>query len=240
VTVGRDTILPVIAVTGMAFEARIAQGEGVEAVYAAGADRLERALSAALERGAAGVVSFGTAGGLAPDLAPGTIIVADAIDGPFGRTNVDIAWSERIASALASARLPVGMRRGTLAAVAAPVVTTKDKQALHERSGALAVDMESHIAAAMAAARGLPFAACRAIVDPAWRTLPRAALVGLRDDGTTAVTPILKELAKAPWQLGALLQVALDARAAREALVQARRVLGQAGALTDPRSTPQL
>jgi hypothetical protein len=100
--------------------------------------------------------------------------------------------------------------------------------------------MESHIAAAMAAARGLPFAACRAVVDPAWRTLPRAALVGLRDDGTTAVTPILKELAKAPWQLGALLQVAVDARAARGALVEARRVLGQAGALTDPRITPSL
>ncbi|MGV4657140.1 phosphorylase, partial [Burkholderia pseudomallei] len=36
---------PVIAVAGMAFEARIARGAGVEAVYAARADRLERALA---------------------------------------------------------------------------------------------------------------------------------------------------------------------------------------------------
>jgi hypothetical protein len=35
--------LPVIAVTGMAFEARIVRGEGVEVVYAARADLLERA-----------------------------------------------------------------------------------------------------------------------------------------------------------------------------------------------------
>ncbi|MBN3803296.1 hypothetical protein GXB81_09540, partial [Paraburkholderia sp. Ac-20336] len=56
--------LPVIVVTGMAFEARIARGDGsdgVEVVYAARADLLERALNAALERGAAGIVSFGTA-----------------------------------------------------------------------------------------------------------------------------------------------------------------------------------
>ena len=33
--------LPVIAVTGMAFEARIARGEGVQAVYAARSDLLE-------------------------------------------------------------------------------------------------------------------------------------------------------------------------------------------------------
>jgi hopanoid-associated phosphorylase len=231
----RGATLPIIAVTGMAFEARIARGAGVEAVYAARADWLERELSAALDRGAAGVISFGTAGGLAPDLAPGTVIIADAICGPFGRFNADAAWSERLASALLSAPLRASIRRGTLAAVAAPVVTVKDKQALHETSGALAVDMESHIAAAMAAARGLPFAACRAVVDPAWRTLPRAAMVGLRDDGTTALMPILKALAKAPWQIGPLLQVAIDARAARAALVQARRVLGEAGALTDPK-----
>ena len=60
--------LPVIAVTGMAFEARIVRGEGVEVVYAARADLLERALSAAVARGCSGIVSFGTAGGLAPDL----------------------------------------------------------------------------------------------------------------------------------------------------------------------------
>jgi len=39
---GRNS-LPVIVVTGMAFEARIARGEGVEVVYAARADLLERA-----------------------------------------------------------------------------------------------------------------------------------------------------------------------------------------------------
>ncbi|CAN0627751.1 Hopanoid-associated phosphorylase [Burkholderia multivorans] len=223
--------LPVIAVTGMAFEARIARGEGVEAVFAARADRLERALSEATTRGCAGIVSFGTAGGLAPDLAPGALVIADAIDGPFGRVSTDPAWSARLAAALHGTPVEARVKRGVMAAVGAPVVSAQDKDVLFRTKGALAVDMESHIAAAFAAARGVPFAVCRAIVDPAWRTLPRAATAGLRDDGSTAILPILRELIKEPSQLGPLLQVAGDARAARTTLVQARHAFERAGAL---------
>ena len=222
---------PVIAVTGMAFEARIARGEGVDVVFAARADLLERALRAALVRGCSGIVSFGTAGGLAPDLEAGTLIVADAVDGPFGRVATDAAWTERLAAALNATPLGARLRRGTLAAVTAPLTSAHDKQALHRKTGALAVDMESHIAGSIAAAHGLPFAVCRAIVDPAWRTLPPAATAGLRDDGHTAIGPILRELVRQPSQLGSLIQLATDARAARQSLVQARRTLGAAGAL---------
>ncbi|TDN62717.1 hopanoid-associated phosphorylase [Paraburkholderia sp. BL10I2N1] len=223
--------LPVIAVTGMAFEARIARGEGVDVVFAARADLLERALRAALVRGCSGIVSFGTAGGLAPDLEAGTLIVADAVDGPFGRVTTDAGWTERLAAALNVTPLGAQLRRGTLAAVTAPLTSAHGKQALHRKTGALAVDMESHIAAAIAAAHGLPFAVCRAIVDPAWRTLPPAATAGLRDDGHTAIGPILRELVRQPSQLGSLIRLAADARAARQSLVQARRALGAAGAL---------
>ncbi|KHK60702.1 hypothetical protein PI86_03325 [Burkholderia sp. A9] len=223
--------LPVIAVTGMAFEARIARGQGVEAVFAARADRLERALAEATARGCAGIVSFGTAGGLAPDLAPGALVIADAIDGPFGRVQTDPAWSARLVAALHDTPVWARVTRGTMAAVGAPVVSEQEKTSLHRTKGALAVDMESHIAAAFAASRGVPFAVCRAIVDPAWRTLPRAATAGLRDDGSTAILPILRELLKQPSQLGPLLQVAGDARAARTTLIQARHAFERAGAM---------
>ncbi|WP_334041760.1 phosphorylase [Burkholderia ambifaria] len=223
--------LPVIAVTGMAFEARIARGHGVEAVFAARADRLERALAEATARGCAGIVSFGTAGGLAPDLAPGALVIADAIDGPFGRVQTDPAWSARLVAALHDTPVWARVTRGTMAAVSAPVISEQEKTSLHRSMGALAVDMESHIAAAFAASRGVPFAVCRAIVDPAWRTLPRAATAGLRDDGSTAILPILRELLKQPSQLGPLLQVAGDARAARTTLIQARHAFERAGAM---------
>ena len=58
----------------MAFEAGIAAGPGVVVVTggAANAD----AISAAVRRGCRGIVSFGIAGGLTPDLEPGACIVA--------------------------------------------------------------------------------------------------------------------------------------------------------------------
>ncbi|SAL72379.1 hypothetical protein AWB67_04291 [Caballeronia terrestris] len=222
------TGVPVLAVTGMAFEAKIVRGRGIDVVFAARADWLERALSEAVARGCSGIVSFGTAGGLAPDLEAGTLIVADAVVGPLGRIATDVTWSNRIAGAL-----PVGFRmlRGVMAGVTAPVTSEQEKWSLFQSTGALAVDMESHIAGAIASARGLPFAVCRAIVDPAWRTLPTAATAGLRDDGHTAIAPILRELLRQPSQLGALLRLAGDARAARTSLVQARQAMGAAGAL---------
>ncbi|WP_087668954.1 phosphorylase [Caballeronia humi] len=212
----------------MAFEAQIVRGRGVDVVFAARADWLERALSEAVARGCSGIVSFGTAGGLAPDLEAGTLIVADAVVGPLGRIATDVTWSNRIADAL-----PVGfrMRRGVMAGVTAPVTSEQQKRLLFQSTGALAVDMESHIAGAIASARGLPFAVCRAIVDPAWRTLPTAATAGLRDDGHTAIVPILRELLRQPSQFGALLRLAGDARAARTSLVQARQAMSAAGAL---------
>src|SRR3954463_8625208 len=118
--------LPVIVVTGMAFEARIARGEGVEVVYAARADLLERALSAAGARGCSGIVSFGTAGGLAPDLKPGALVIADAVVGPFGRVPTDAAWANRLAAALETAPLASRLRRGPMAAVAAPLMSADD------------------------------------------------------------------------------------------------------------------
>jgi hopanoid-associated phosphorylase len=222
---------PVIAVTGMAFEAKIARGRGVEAVFAARADWLERALSDALARGCSGIVSFGTAGGLAADLQPGALIVAETVCGPFGPLKTDAAWSARIVESFAGTPLERITRRGTMAGVVAPVTSEADKRSLHVTTGALAVDMESHIAGAIATARGLPFAVCRAVVDPAWRTLPPAATAGLRDDGTTAIAPILRELLRQPSQLGALLRLAVDARAARTTLVQARHALDASGGL---------
>jgi hopanoid-associated phosphorylase len=223
---------PVIAVAGMDFEAKIARTAGVTAVYAAHAERLERAFEAALAQGCAGIVSFGTAGGLAPDLAPGAVILADAVEGPAGRMLTDAVWQARLAESLTGTGLTV--RRGVLASVRAPLAGAADKAALHQRNGALGVDMESHLAGAWAQRQGVPFAVCRVLVDPAWRSLPRAAIVGLRDDGTTALAPILRELARDPAQLGALLRLAGDARHARRAMTLACRAFARTGALAVP------
>ncbi len=159
------------------------------------------------------------------------MIIASEVSGPFGVVDTDSEWSARMFAAFAGTPLEARAVRGKMAGVTAPLSGEQQKSSLYRSTGALAVDMESHIAGAIASARGLPFAVCRAIVDPAWRSLPKAATVGLRDDGTTTILPILRELLREPSQLGALLKVAGDARAARISLVQARHAMGAVGAL---------
>ncbi len=71
-----------------------------------------------------------------------------------------------------------------LAGVDAPLVAPTEKAALRAATGAAAADMESHLAAAFAATRRVPFAALRVVCDPAERGLPPLAAEALRPDGT--------------------------------------------------------
>ena len=91
------------------------------------------------------------------------------------------------------------------------VVAADEKARLYRETGALAVDMESHVASRIAARRGLPFAALRIISDAADMTLPPAALVGMRPDGGVASGAILRSLARHPGQLPALIRLGRDA-----------------------------
>jgi hypothetical protein len=80
--------------------------------------------------------------------------------------------------------------------------------------------------ARLAADHGLAFAAIRVIVDPAHRTVPAAALAGMRPDGRTDPLAVLRALVSAPSQALALMRVASDVFLARNALQRGRRLLG--------------
>ncbi|MGC1957811.1 MAG: phosphorylase, partial [Pseudolabrys sp.] len=64
----------VVAVTCLALEAGIARGPGVSVLCNQGSG-LRAALRAAIDRGASGIISFGIAGGLAPELGAGDWVV---------------------------------------------------------------------------------------------------------------------------------------------------------------------
>jgi hopanoid-associated phosphorylase len=213
------SVRPIVAVTCLSFEARIAAGPGVT-VLCGDADRLIEALESVVRGGCSGIISFGIAGGLAPALAPGHWVVASKVVSQIGQFATDRVWAQRLLQ-----RLPDAVHAAILG-VDAPVVEAETKHMLGACTRTVAVDMESHVAARVAAAHGLPFAACRVIIDPAHRTLPPAALVGLRPDGTPDAPAVLRSLMRHPRQVPALIQTALDARAARRALLGGRRLLG--------------
>ena len=211
---------PIIAVTCLSFEARVAAGPGIS-VLCGSAQRYIDKLESAVRAGGSGIISIGIAGGLAPGLSPGDWVVASGVVTDGIRIPTNNLWSQRLLDALPSAT------HADISGSDAPVVARADKRSLHEADGTVAVDMESHIAARIAARYGVPFAACRVIIDPAERNLPPAALVGMRDDGRPDVLAVIRSLCQQPRQVFALLRVIADARAARTALFRGRRRLGE-------------
>jgi len=223
------TAFPVIAVTGLKTEARIVAGPRVHAIAGGGdAAGLARALEAAVARKPSAIISFGVAGGLAPELAPGSRLIARTIIGEDGeRYYGDPVWSKRLSGAFGGATI------ADIAGVAAPLACHKEKRALHIKTGAHAADMESHIAARIAAAHKLPFAAFRVVADPAHRRLPHAALVALKPDGSLALGAIAGSILRDPGQIPQLLRTAQDAQAAFVALFRSRKLLAGTLGFTD-------
>ncbi len=208
-----------IVVVGLAFEARIAARTARKVVCGGAGRDLTASLRDAIDGNCKGLMSFGIAGGLRPDLAPGTCIVASAIVDGDNQFSTNHDWSQKLLQSLPRSRA------GIVVGSSRPAATSAAKSALHLSTGAVAVDMESHIVARVAAERCLPMAALRVICDPAVRTLPDMAFQSVRIDGTADIGALLRSIARQPRQVPALVRVALDARRARATLLQCSQAL---------------
>ena len=243
---------PIGIVTGLQVEARIARRLS-DLVGCTGSVHANVAPAAEwlLASGAKSLMSFGIAGGLAPDLPPGTLIVASKVVTADGRYPAEALWFrspsptwEGLGEGVAPLASEPERRGGTSTP---PPLTPRsrgggfeigalygdtriasqpaEKKRTYETTGALAVDLESGETARIAAAAGVPFAALRAIADPAWRGLPEAALLPLDAMGRPRLPAILGSIMKKPGQIPGLIMTARDTRAALKALLRACRVL---------------
>ena len=204
-------------VTGLRAEARAARGgENIRIARSGASPSGAGAQAAALAAwGAAGLASFGVAGGLDPRLAAGTVVLATRIVAPGGEAlGIDEGWADRLAAALPAS---LAVLRAPIAGAEAPVADAAAKARLGAATGAAAVDMESH----RVAQAGLPVLAIRAVADPAGRSLPASVLAAL---AAPARLPV--ELCRRPGDLPALAALAMDYRRALAAL---RRVVAAAG-----------
>src|SRR3984885_6775859 len=200
---------PVLIVTGLVQEARIAAGPGMTVICSSSDPQQLRALLTVFDPSTIrGVISFGVAGGLDPTLRSGDVVVATEVLAGDTRWLAGLALNEElIASVGLGSRRVV---RGGLAGVEEVVVARDGKAALRSETGAAAVDMESHIAAAYAAEAGLPFAALRVISDPASRALPALALAAIKPNGDIDLRKVLRGLARNPMTLRALVSTGID------------------------------
>lgn len=210
----------ILAATGLQRERRIVAGPGIEAVAGGGNHQRLETLLDARAAAARGIISIGIAGGLAPGLHAGDWVLADSVlvDGQSIAT--DLRWTEHLAN-----RLPEATR-GRLLGVDSMVVDAAQKAALHRVAGALAVDMESHVAARVATRHRLPFTAARVVCDPAHRALPPAARIGMKPDGQMDLPAVLRSLLARPGQLPALIVTAWEAERSFRSLLRGYRRLG--------------
>ena len=182
-------------------------------------DRAEAEARRLVAEGCRALLSWGVAGGLDPALAPGDLVIPGEVvaedGGSWPLSHTVIARLDRTIQTAEMPRPSRGMTgTGAILGLDRMVLSVAEKAALFERTGAVAVDMETHRVAQVAAEAGLPALAIRAIGDPAGRALPALAARALGEDGRPRIGPVVAGLLRRPGDVAALLRVRRDTEAA--------------------------
>ncbi|MGM4923456.1 phosphorylase [Tardiphaga sp. 215_C5_N2_1] len=215
---------PVLIVTGLVQEAKIAAGPGMTVICSSSDPVQLRSLLADFDPTTIrGVISFGVAGGLDPDLKSGAVVVATEVVAGNSRWSASEVLSDELIAGAGVGRQKVF--RGGLVGVEKVVTGQAGKAALRSEFGAAAVDMESHIAAEFAAMAGLPFAALRVVSDPAHRALPEIATTAIKPNGDVDLRKVLRGIARNPLVIRALVSTGRDFNRALRSLRDCRSYL---------------
>jgi adenosylhomocysteine nucleosidase len=195
-------------VVGIAAEIKAAQRLSPNILCSGGRpDIAANQAHALIQTGATTLMSFGIAGGLSSTLRPGSLVVADQVITEYDRYPALSACASVI-------RAHVGPIYGSWTIVATP----EEKRVLRNRSGALAVDMESGPVARVALEAGIPFIALRAIADPVTHGLPAAALLPLDEKGRPNLPAVFWSILTGPGQIPALIRTGNETRKALKRL----------------------
>ena len=212
--------MSVIAIVGLAREARIVGTVAVPVIAGGRVDIVRRRIDREIEGTISGGISIGIAGALSPGLRVGDCVIAREIVVGSKRFKTDSMWADGLAGRLPEAK------SGAIAGVLHPATDRNAKAALQLKTQAVAVDMESGIAAEVAASRDLPFAALRIISDDALDSLPHAARVAMKDGGGIDMSAVMGSLLTRPLQIPQLIGTARDAGRAFRVLLRCRDLLG--------------
>src|SRR5215472_11955329 len=129
---GAPDVNVVIAVVGLAIEARIA---GTAAMIADG-DRTALLLRDAIRKGVRGIISFGVCGGLDPKLQPGKVVIASSVfAGNDEAYPSDSVWAKELLRMIPSASY------SPIAGVTSPMTSFEERRHFHATTGAVAADM---------------------------------------------------------------------------------------------------
>ncbi len=216
-------MMRIAVIAGVVSERDVLDESGVQAVALSGArkDGAERAIAKLLADKPDALLSFGTAGGLAPGITPGSLVVAKEVVTVSGeRLATDATWSGEMANRLDL--MPSDIFGSDT------VLSVADKKAMFAETGCDAADMESHIAARMADAAGMPFAVLRAVADAQDTDLPPWLAACVCEDGSTNYRKVFTGVLTHPTDIGNMIAVGRGHARAIKALRGATGILAPA------------
>jgi len=187
-----------------------------------GEDKARIAAQTLLEQNVSALVSWGTAGALAENLQPGDLLLADSIVNNGNKYSFDTEWNKHIANELRNTSLKI--HHGMIAHAQQVLATTEDKKKLHNKTNALAVDMESLSIAQFANKENLPCVSIRAIVDEASQCIPEAVIKNTDTFGRPALIPLFSSLFQNPGLIPELIKLGTGMKAATTTLSTVARI----------------
>jgi len=162
--------------------------------------------------GVDGLVGWGCAAALSPRLRPGDLILPTAILSAQDESlTTSASWTRHVAHRLAGRTTRYD---GPLAGSDGIVASAADKRDRFQRTGALALDMESAALARSAQAHALPFLAVRAIADPADMDLPASIQVAMDDRGQVRLARLFGHALRQPGDFIGMARLGFHFRAA--------------------------
>ena len=197
--------------------------ENIIVAYAgAGALNAERAAHLLLDKGVNVLISWGCAAGLSAALKPGDLLLAaEVVSARQTVYQVNPEWLAHLRNLFA---LQLNLSGGTLLESRHIVAASTEKRAIHQQSGAVALDMESAAVFGVANEAQLPCLAIRAIADPVTLDLPQAVVVAMNAQGQIELSKLLSHVLTHPWEIPGLIRLGLNFSAAGKTL---KTVAGQ-------------
>jgi adenosylhomocysteine nucleosidase len=193
-------------------------------VSGVGPRRAGQASRRLLEKGATALLSWGSAGGLSPELSPGSLMLPKIIIAPDRSVyHADPPWHKNLCNRLKGR---VEFHTGPLAESETVVQTPAEKATLFQQTGAVGVDMESAAVAAVAQEARVPFVAVRAVADSTDVALPSSALNAWDEFGRLNFLRLIRGIAARPNEFLPLIRLARDYRAAQRTLALVARLTG--------------
>jgi nucleoside phosphorylase len=161
------------------------------------------------------VISTGCAGGLAPTLLPGELVIASSVDAADGSHVTDAATCQRLLDLAAARALRVCLGPIHCSGV---MIGSREEKRTAAAKGALVVEMEAAPIAAAARRAGRPFVSIRAVIDGADDDL--TVLTGLvdPDSGRVRTGALVRQLIVRPRTIAELWLLRRAQVAARDAL----------------------